>query len=412
MAKTPALAIEQLPDGVFLGMDEAIYFAQDRLGSSDLQRLYKHKEGWWWASRHNPDRRDQQTEAQNYGSALHALMLEGLAVYEKRFAVEPDKNDYERLLFTIPQIKEALEEEGFSLEKTSSWKLPDWASAAELHIPHIPVWANVMADFESELGPADDPDRPRVISALEDRALRTMYEAALENPEVRELLGVSADFPTLAEVSVFWTDRRGVKRRARFDKPVPRFTLDLKSLGNWQGRELKHGVGDVILNGGLDIQVGDQHVARTRAYQMVLEDEGNLHGGTEEERTWFMAMANRAPWMPRGLQWEWVWLFYQKPELSGRAAIIFPVWENWRGRFHLSGYRKSVQAIDTYLDGIRRFGLGDIPAEDGTDARPWSRVEPVHYTEEEAPNHISLPHYGWAEDTPAPGEDDPELFPL
>jgi hypothetical protein len=393
MTALPALAADQLPDGVYIRLADAIYFAQDRLGSSDLQKLHKDREGWWMQSRHNPDRRDETTEAQNYGSALHALMLEGIGAYETRFAVEPDPSDYPGVLFKIDDIKEALQEAGFSLEKTSKFKLADWEDAAALHIPEVPVWGAIKRDFEASITREDGSKRPSV-SAVEDRMLRLMYEAALSDEDTRALVGAGEDVPTLAELSFFWTDDFGVKRRARFDKPVPKFTMDLKTIGNWQGRELRFSVGDHILKGGLDIQVGDQHDARLRMHRQIrAEGEACIQGGTEEERTWLRAIAER------DLPFDWVWLFYQKPELSGRAPILFPVWEHWGGLYHTSGYRKARRAIQTYLRCVEKFGLD----------RPWYRVEPIHYTDADAAHArgeptIHNPHFGWDED-PVEGED-------
>lgn len=394
MVALPALAANQLPDGVYIALPDAVYFAQDRLGSSDLIKLHQHREGWWMQSRHNPDRLDATTDAQNYGSATHALMLEGIGAYETRFAVEPDKRDFEKLLFKDDDIKEALKEAGFGFAGTSKFKSSDWDDAAALHIPEQPVWRAVLRDFQASITREDGSIRPSV-SAVEDRMLRLMHRAAMSSDDIRGLMGVGEDVPTLAELSFFWTDERGVARRARFDKPVPKFTMDLKTLGNWQGRELKHAVGDHIVKGGLDIQVGDQHDARKRMHDLIrAEGEDCIHGGTDEERTWLQAIAER------NMPWDWVWLFYQKPELSGRAAVLFPVYEEWEGLYHKSGYRKAQRALDMYVQFVEKFGLDE----------PWFRVEPVHYTDGDVSRAQGLPtilnpHFGH-DDDPYPGEDD------
>jgi hypothetical protein len=405
VAVEPALALEQLPDGIYIDLPEAIYFAQDRLGSSDLIKLHKQKEGWWWQSRWNPDRDASQTQAQNYGSALHALLLEGLAAYETRFAVQPDKRDFARLLFTIGDIKEALVEDGVDISRTSSFKLPDWLDAAALHIPHRNVWPAIEADFKASIE-RDDGSLAPFVTAAEDRMLRIMYDAAFEDEAIRGLLGLDQAVPVLAEVSILWTDRFGVRRRARWDKPVPDFIADLKSLGNWQGRALEHSVGDLVLAQGYDIQVGDQHVSRRYARAMVAERGfGAISGGDEEKQAWLHAILSKRD------RWDWVWLFYQKPDPAGRAPVIFPLYEDWQGKFHVSGHRKAYRAIQLYLSSVERFGLGDIPAADGRRARPWSRVEPVHYYPPEDERQrsvlptISAPHYGW-DDNPVPDEEE------
>lgn len=395
MTKEPELALEQLPDGVYLGLNEQIYFAQDRLGSSDLIKLYRYKEGWWWQSRHNPDRAEQ-TDAQNYGSALHAIMLEGMGPYENRFRVAPDPKDYRKLLTTIPQIKEALTEEGVDLRGTSSYNLGNWLDAATVHLPDHTCWEAVKRDFAASCLKPDGKTYYPTVSAVEDRMLRYMREVAMDDPDIRTILGFDQDVPVLAEVSIFWTDKHGLKRRARFDKPVPQFTADLKSVGNWQGRALEHSLGDRVLIECYDLQLADQHVARRRMNEMIASDDALLVGGTMEERAWITAIAQRA------VRWHWWWLFYQKPEPSGRAPILFPLHERWGGPFHISGVKKAFFAIEAYLNGVERFGLGAIPNAMGGPSRPWSRVELPHYLPDtpglpKEARTISLPHYGWEE---------------
>jgi hypothetical protein len=405
MAVEPPLALEQLPDGVYLGLKEDIYFAQDRLGSSDLIKLYKFKEGWYWQSRHNPDR-GGQTDAQNYGSALHAIMLEGMAAYEGRFRVEPDPKDYKpkKLLTTNKAIKAQLEEEGVDTRKTSSFLTDDWLDAAAVHLPDWTCWEAVKRDFAKACLKPDGKTTYPTVSAVEDRMLRFMREVAMDDPDIQGILGFDQETPVLAEVSVFWTDRHGLKRRARFDKPCPQFTADLKSVGNWQGRELKHALGDRVVFECYDLQMADQHVARQHMNAWLAESDAKLSGGTDEERAWLQAIARRSK------RWHWWWLFYQKPEPTGRAPILFPLAARWGGAFHRSGFRKSVLAIDVYLRGVERFGLGEIPNAFGGPAKPWSRVEAPHYEPDtpgipaDAPT-ITLPFKGWEEE-PVEGEEE------
>lgn len=397
MPKEPALALEQLPDGVYLDLPEDIYFGQDRLGSSDLMKLYRFKEGWWWQSRHNPDRAES-TDAQNYGSALHAIMLEGTAAYETRFRVQPDPKDYDNLLTTIPQIKEALGEEGVDLRGTSSFKLPDWLDAAAVHLPEHTCWEAVKRDFEASItDKITGKPKYRTVTAVEDRMLRLMREVAMDDTDVRAILGFDQDVPVLAEVSVLWTDRFGRRRRGRWDKPCPQFNADLKSIGNWQGRDLKHALGDRVLFEAYDLQCADTHVSRQIVNEWLAGSDRMLSGGTLEERSWLQAMAQRAK------RWAWWWLFYQKPEPTGRAPILFPLYAAWGGRFHRSGFRKIAKALEVYDRGVERFGLGEIPNALGGPAKPWTRVEAKHYEPDtpglpEGAPTVSLPMFGWEDE--------------
>lgn len=412
MAVVPPLAVEQLPDGVYIGLPEAIYFAQDRLGSSDLKTLHFEREGWWWQSRHNPDKPSEQTAAQNYGSALHTVMLEGVPEYRDRFAVSPDWRAYPNLITSQKQLREVLNDNGWVAEKgISAWTPQQWWDAIELHAPGWRVKDQVEAEFRRSIATKTAADgtvletKPTV-TAVEDRMLMIMHDAATnedrdDNVEVRQLLGVGTGHPTLAEVSVLFTcPWTGVKRRARWDKPVPWHTIDLKSLANWRGSNLFFDLDPHIKRNGYDIQVGDQHVSRVLAYRM-LADRGEraLHGGTKDERAWMLAMATRA------LPWDWAWLFYQKPDPSGKAPVLFPLRAAWGGVYHESGHRRAFRAIHLYRDLVAKHGL----------EKPWSRIERLHYSDEfQADEHMTdgkpaprifLGHGGWDEN-PVDGEDD------
>lgn len=406
MAIEPALAVRQLPDGVYIRLHETPYFAQDRLGSSDLIRLHRFREGWWWSSRWNPLRVQGQTDAQNYGSALHKIMLEGRHAYEAAFVVEPDKRHYPGLLVTTEDIKAALLKARVSTLKTTGWVKENWCEAAALHLPEQHVWDNIWADFNaSRTILAPDGVTPvgltPGVSHTEDAMLRLMLEIALEDPDVRNILGEDNDVPHLAELSYFWTDDEGVRRRARFDDPLPVTTLDLKSLGDWRGREIKHMIADRILADGLDIQVGDQHDARQRMFaQIRAEGFACIHGGSDQEQAWLVAMAERS------IKWDWTWLFYQKPELSGKAPIIFPLREAWAGAYHKSGFRKARRARDFYLECIEHFGLGPVCSIDGRPSRPWGASMPVHYTDDRRVPSITPPRaYQAFDEMPVDGEE-------
>ena len=112
----PDALAERVPEGVYLDMPEADYFAQPALGSSDFKTLYQKREGWWWQSRHNRDRVQKDSPDLIYGAALHAILLEGVDAYERRFAVQPSKRDYPNLLTTIEHMKAALAEAHLAAE--------------------------------------------------------------------------------------------------------------------------------------------------------------------------------------------------------------------------------------------------------------------------------------------------------
>lgn len=368
-------AYEFVPDGVYLGLEERLYFGQDAIGSSDLIRLYKHRHGWWWQSRWNPDHVDRPGPERNYGSATHVIVLESVAAYERRFAVQPTCPP--GALKTIGDVKAALEGAGLSTRGTSGWVAAEWFRAADINLPDLPCWPNMLEEFDR-----DRAERP-FVSAVEDRMLRIMHAAAVDNPAISTLLQDTEEFPALAEVSILKTLPDGTRRRWRLDRLFPQFTMDLKTLGNWSGRPLRFAVGDHIGRNGYEIQRADYDDGR-RALNAFVRDGFQVYGGTLEQRDWLRRLVDMSP------SWDWVWLFYQKPEPTGRAPVIFPVYDDSDSDLARWGAARAAKALTFYREMMASFGP----------MRPWTSVEPLHYTVEQTKKpFITLPH--WI------GEDDP-----
>ena len=381
-----------LPDGVFLNLPASDYFAQGRMGSSDWIRIHKTGAGWWWGSHLNPDRVEKKTKALTYGSALHAIMLEGVGAYEAMFAVEPNPLDFPGLLKTVDDIKARLEKEGFSLAGTSKFAKDDWLGEAAAKLPDVPCWGNLYEEFQVRVG------RRTIISSAEDRTLRLMHKVAVDptrtdNAAVRKLLVNTNDHPALAEVTVLSTID-GIRRRWRMDRMYPAVTMDLKSVGQWRGRPLAYEVGQVLAQNCWDLQFADYHIGRTEAYRLI--SEGKLFGGTLEQRRYIQQIAEE------NATWDWVWLAYGKPDANS-APILLPLWaDSWApidpykpdepprpSDLRQYGLNKLEKAIAFYRRAVAEFGLHE----------PWARVEPLHYIDQDREPRVFLPHW-IADETP------------
>lgn len=384
-----------IPDGVHLGLKPEKYFAEDALGSSDLIRLAKSGAGWWWSSRHNPDYTDKRSRELNVGSALHALLLEGEGAYSDRFISAPDKRDYSEVVDTIPEMQNRLAKSGLKVKgpgaRTTGWSKGDWARAMSVNLPDHPCWPNIMETFEKSVG------NRTVISAVDDRMVQFMVEVATDpsradNVEIRHLFAEGGSRPALAEVSVFATVD-GVRRRYRFDRMFPRFTMDLKSLGAWTGRPLMFAAGEQLARSGWDVQRADHQEGRDLAYGFITE--GRIYGGTDEQRSWLTTFPKSYP------RFDYVWLVYQKPDPKGRAPVIFPImditqqidvpdaglpyWQQQGGRSDILVYgaRKKQAALQLYQQMVGEFGLD----------RPWARIDPLHYIQEPFEPRLVIPHW-------------------
>ena len=274
-----------------------------------------------------------------------------------------------------------MRDEGFSIPPHFKVK-QHFLDAMRASLPDVPVWSNILEDFNDNVQAGR-----KVVTALEDRQLRFMREVAIverdDNADVRQLFDDS--HPTLTEVSVFWTDERGIRRRARFDSLLPAFTLDLKSLDNYNGQSLRFFTGELIAKRGYDIQRADHFEARQQAMRLI--GDGRLFGGSPEQRRWIATFPDQSP------DGDYVWLFYQKPDpVVGHAPILFPVYDHsWQWNedtrqnepteLRAAGEAKRIKALEFYLGAVRKYGLD----------QPWARVEDVHYTNEGYEPRVFLP---------------------
>lgn len=332
------LAAEALPDGVYIGLKDATYFAQRRLGSSDLKDLFKNPVNWYAGSVHNPFKKPRKWifgNERDYGHGFHALLLEGEDVYREKCQVSPYEN------FTSGDAKR--------------WR-------DEMHVVQRAILSEEM-----------------------DRQIHYMCALVANHPQLAEAMDAG-----LSEVAIFWTDEAGRKRRAKFDKLLPGYIVDPKSFSAaHKGTDDHDRALRIVANLSYDVQRYDYDMARERMIEFILN--GQIFGGTDEEHAWLQRfpeddeerLADRMLTYPDGhpdqqSAWSWLWLFMQKPSDSkGHGAVLLPL---ERPRFDLTwrtGQQKVQRALDNYDWFVRRFGLGDQPNEDGEVAVPWAAIHPL-----------------------------------
>lgn len=384
-----------LADGLYLNLPERTYFAQPRDGSTDITDYFLKKEGAWWSSHHNPDYRPEaeDTAARVFGKALHALILEGDGAYEERFAIIPTKPEIQarygaakeggRFCVTVGDMEIALEKRGMNPKRMKKEELIPYVRS---RAPDLVIWDDFVAGWEKEnAGKAP-------LSGEEHRQLMIMTDLVRGHSEVGPYFRYSADHMPITEASILWTEPHGARtmsRRGRLDAFFPQQTVDVKSMAMIGQRPLAFAVGDQLAKYALHVQAADHHVARKWAYRFILE--GRVFDGTPEElqttetrerfaaqKAWIDRYPAEAP------NWEYLWLFYQKPDSrTGRAPVVLPWQEDYGSDLHLDGIRGRRQAIELYHQAMAQFGLD----------QPWTRVEPVHTSREGAPHRVFLPSY-------------------
>lgn len=378
-----------MQDGVYLGLPHEDYLAvPDRLGSTDFVRLFSRGPGWWWSSRHNPHYVPKTTEAQVFGTALHTLLLEGRSEYEARFAVKPNPREFPDLLTTAPELFSALEAVEAPGLKARMPKA-ELVNLAKAYLPDRHVWDAIVDRW------ARTAKGKLHLDSGDAFALEAMYAAALADPDMREVCEAQGGVK-LVEVSVFYTDARGIKKRYRFDSLLPTANVDLKSIADWRARPFEQSCGARIADDHLNIQLAMSHEARVAMYELIAQGKlfATVNLETIQCDAHAFALAEKiqplANWLRRfpseaplhgaaGPGWCWLWLFYQKPE-SGAAPSLLPLRVLWGDELHVNGWRKLRVAEDCYLENVARFGL----------EKPWTQVREIHDTHHKAQRRVDV----------------------
>lgn len=336
--KNPDGSWRLFDDGVFISMPEACYFSQNRLGSTDLAKLFKEPANWWYSSPFNPNREPRKWvfgNERDFGHGFHYLLLEGEGAYAEKCAISPHEN--------------------FTTKDAKAWR-------------------------DEQLG-----QDITILSPKMDRYIRHMVALVANHPQLAEPMASG-----LSEVTVLWTDEQGHRLRARFDKLLKGHILDPKSFSALHsGNDDHERALRIVAKLSYDVQRYLYDYAREKLVEFV--DAKKVYGGTPREQAWIYSfpsadqerLAERITTYPDGhpdqqSAWSWVWLFLQKPSDSkGHAPVVLPM---ERPRFDLTwrtGEQKTRRALDNFDHFVAIFGLGDQPNAQGKPAVPWAGVHPL-----------------------------------
>lgn len=311
-----------LEDGVYVGLEPEKYFAADRLGSTDMSPLHNRPADWWYGSRHNPDNPGRKvSEEMEFGSGLHALLLEGEEAYAKSCVISPF--------------------DSFRTKEAQMWR-DEMRAAGQI-----------------------------ILDADADRRIRHMAALILNHPELGGPMQKG-----LSEVSVLWThEASGLRLRARFDKLLPRFVLDLKSFGGHaRGVDMTQQCLWLVKDRHMDVQRFMYFLARVEMTRLIAD--GKVFGATPAQAEWLGKVAAIE-------DWRWTWLFYRRrDDEKGHAPIVKPIFRshmNQAGEFapdatFESGRQKFEVAAANYRAFMNRFGRNV----------PWAVIE----AGEEPPDHM------------------------
>ena len=234
MAETPAV-----PDGIFFGMDEEEYHAVKRFSTSGAKRMLVSPLDFWMSSWMNPDRVEKQTASLALGKAYHKILLEGEEAFDAAYVVTPDPADHDGLLSCGDDYKAFLERHGAKTSGTNAEKIE---RIREIDA-EVPIWPEILAEFQEGLNGRLPLSRSNWAEIQRARfIIRNM-------PSAKKAFGNGAP-----EVSVFWTNRDGVKMKARLDYLQAKTILDVKSFANIMDKDVVSAVTSTIGRYRYDVQ--------------------------------------------------------------------------------------------------------------------------------------------------------------
>jgi hypothetical protein len=307
-----------LEDGVYVNLSAERYFAADRLGSTDLVTLHRRPADWYYKSRHNPFYERETSAEMEFGSALHLLLLEGEEAYAKHCVIQPSE---------YPDAK--------------TGELKPWHGGAT----YCKQWK------EAREGP-----NFHIITEDADRRVRHMAALIQNHPELGEPMQKG-----LSEVSVLWThEASGLRMRARFDKLLPRFVVDLKSYGAdaARGLDLTQECLSLVKYRHMDVQRFHYFLGRQAMASLI--ERGKVFGASHAQVEWLRKVAAVE-------NWRWAWIFYRRrDDAKGHAPIVKPIYRSHFDATFESGRQKVDVALKNYRTFVDRFGF-DVP---------WAVVEP------------------------------------
>lgn len=225
---------DPIAPGVYFGMPDSIYHADEALGSGDMKRLSYSPADYWFESPLNPlhEIDSDPTPAQIFGKAVHMNVLEGRVKFERHYG---------------------------------ACEFPGNIKAGKLEREAIAASGKIAIKRE-------DYDRIQQAGA-------TMRA----NPEL-----ANAFSGGYSEVSVFW-DSGGIRKKARLDYVKPRATVDLKSIRNSRAINFVEACRRAIAEYRYDIQVA--HYAEGREAMRRLIAQGAIHNPPGDD-AWLQAVAS------------------------------------------------------------------------------------------------------------------------
>jgi len=339
-----------LPIGIHLGLDEEIYHADPALGSTSIKSLAKMPCKWQY-DRLRP-RKENELEHLVWGRAFHCRVLEGEEAFNRRYAKLPRPEDFPQALATSDQIKEFLRMHGQKLTGNK----PELMRRAKEIDECPPFFDEILAAWHFE--------HPKH-AELSDRQV-VEIEDSVSNMERDPVLSAVMTAGTLidgaAEMSVFWVDERGLRRKLRFDYSLaPTATrpksliVDLKSFTSYKGGSDEEAALRKVHDECYDLQAAGYMEGFAAAKGMLASGYAFNHAVQPD--------GTRAPVDMEYLnaffsadQVDWIWVFLRRD--NGMIPVTLSI--DTADEKIKEGLTAVHAALDTYLAYMGKYGADSL----------------------------------------------------
>jgi hypothetical protein len=210
-------------DGIYFGMDEAVYHALPRLSSSGIRNLMISPLDYWTNSYLNPQYEDVKTDAMVIGTAFHRRLLEPDR-FKKIYAVRPVPSEYPDAIDGHAALKDRCKELGLKL----GGKISDLCDRIIEADPKARLWPVI------EQGILEKLKGCTLLKRADMADIERMAAMVLQHQSAAKAISGGQ-----AEVSILWTDpESGVPLKVRVDYLKVKIGMDVKSFSNPYGKPI------------------------------------------------------------------------------------------------------------------------------------------------------------------------------
>lgn len=188
----------------------------------------------FWFHEINPERpAKKETPQMQFGTALHCMVLEGDAEFQRQYTHAIEETDYDGCLVTADDMREWLRARGKKASGTRKAELIQQILDVD---SEAPIWSLL------EERHAANTEGKHVCKKEELRRILECAEALRREPAVRAILSDGEP-----EVSIFAEDpQTGVPLKGRLDWLAKDCILDLKTFTQTRGKSIDQTVSDAI----------------------------------------------------------------------------------------------------------------------------------------------------------------------